>query len=257
MTMQLLSSEATKEFNEAMNPVIKTDMFTSVSLSVTPDGVLQTPLRVFDNGFITDQSGNEKIQQTVARGYKNVSLTYTGRVYKNTGIHRLVLFGFKQEWSSREDKTTVHHINTVTNDNHISNLKLISNSDNVLRFFRGADNQSEIANQEYLDERIAQQVVPMVHKGEVVKGYSIDAFGHVYHENKQGKLVEVSLSVANPKYPTNKNVKFNGTSASIHGLMAENFLKVPSGKYKALLIDKTLDNPYIATNIYTVAKKHQ
>ena len=65
----------------------------------------------------------------------------------------------------------------------------------------------------------------------------------------------VTPSIANKKYPTNKNIKFNGTSASIHGLVAENFTIVPDGPYKTLLIDKTLQEPYTPENIYTVPRK--
>lgn len=259
--MQVLSPEATKEFNEAMNPVIKTDMFTSVSLSVTPDGVCKTPLRVFDNGYVTDQAGNEKIQQTVARGYKNVSLTYTGRVYKNTGVHRLVLFGFKQMWSSREDKTTVHHINTITNDNHISNLKLISSSDNVLRFFRGADNQEEIKNQQYLNDRINLGTVPLIHKGKLIDGYTINTMGEIYHKRyikgrNEWKTVKLNPRHASKKYRMNLNVAIGYKTASLTGLIAENFLVTPNnGKYKTLMKDRTIANPYQPQNLYTVPVK--
>ena len=254
--MQVLSPEATKEFNDFMNPVIKTDMFTSVSLHVTPEGVLQTPLRVFDNGFITDQSGNKKLQQTVARGYKQVSLTYTGRVYKNTGVHRLVLFSFKQEWSTRGDKTVVHHLDGNKGNNNINNLQLDDNRNNVLRFWDGRENAGFIASKQYQSDRIAKGRVPMMHKCKLVPGYEIDTKGYVYHVNKvTGAVNVVTPSIANKKYPTNKNIKFNGTSASIHGLVAENFTIVPDGPYKTLLIDKTLQEPYTPENIYTVPRK--
>ena len=254
--MQVLSPEATKEFNEAMNPVIKTDMFTSVSLHVTPEGVLQTPLRVFDNGFITDQSGNKKLQQTLERGYKQVSLTYTGRIYKNTGVHRLVLFSFKQEWSNKEDETVVHHLDGNKSNNNINNLQLDDNRNNVLRFWDGRENAEYIANKQYQSDRIVKGRVPMMHKGKLIPGYEIDTKGHVYHVNKvTGAVNVITPSVANKKYPTNKNIKFDGTSASIHGLVAENFTIVPDGPYKTLLIDKTLQEPYTPENIYTVPRK--
>ena len=253
---QLLSPEATKEFNEAMNPVIKTDMFTSVSLHVTPEGVLQTPLRVFDNGYITDQSGNKKLQQTLERGYKQVSLTYTGRIYKNTGVHRLVLFSFKQEWSNKEDETVVHHLDGNKSNNNINNLQLDDNRNNVLRFWDGRENAEYIANKQYQSDRIAKGRVPMMHQQNLVKGYEIDTKGHVYHtDNVTGEVHEVKASIANKNYPTNKNIKFNGTTASLHGLVAENFTIVPDGPYKTLLIDKTLQEPYTPENIYTVPRK--
>ena len=254
--MQVLSPEATKEFNEAMNPVIKTDMFTSVSLHVTPEGVLQTPLRVFDNGFITDQAGNEKRQQTLERGYKQVSLTYTGRIYKNTGVHRLVLFSFKQEWSTRGDKTVVHHLDGNKGNNNINNLQLDDNRNNVLRFWDGRENAGFVAIKQYQSDRIAKGRVPMMHKGKLIEGYEIDTKGYVYRVNKvTGAVNVITPSIANKKYPTNKNIKFDGTSASIHGLVAENFTIVPDGKYKTLLIDKTLQEPYTPENIYTVPRK--
>lgn len=254
---QLLSQAETEAFNDFMNPVIKTDMFTSVSLSVTHDGVLQTPLRVFDNGFITDQSGNKKLQQTLERGYKQVSLTYTGRIYKNTGVHRLVLFSFKQEWSNKEDETVVHHLDGNKGNNNINNLQLDDNRNNVLRFWDGRENAQYIANKQYQSDRIAKGRVPMMHKGIEVSGYEIDTKGHVYHVNKAtGAFDEVTPSVANKKYPTNKNIKFKGTTASLHGLVAENFLVLtPESKFKTLLIDKTLQEPYTPENIYTVPRK--
>lgn len=258
--MQVLSPEATKEFNEAMNPVIKTDMFTSVSLHVTPEGVLQTPLRVFDNGFITDQSGNKKLQQTLERGYKQVSLTYTGRVYKNTGVHRLVLFSFNHLWSSREDKTTVHHVNTITDDNHISNLKLISSSDNVLRFFRGLDNQDYVKSQEYQTDRINQGTVPLIHKGKLIEGYTINTMGEVYHKyyikgRNEWKVTKLRASHASKKHHMNLVLRVADKSASLHNLMAENFLVTPEGKYKTLMIDPAIANPYQPQNLYTVPVK--
>ncbi|MBU7556842.1 HNH endonuclease [Weissella paramesenteroides] len=258
---QLLSQSETEAFLSAMNTklfIMKDGHVHEVSsIAVTPQGLLKKPIKAdLTDGTIYDNILTSSDLKTETRGYKHINLQLTDGSWASLGTHRLIHFADKFEWSSKADGTAIHHINTITDDNRAINLEMLTNSDNVLRFFDGRDNQEEIKNQEYLDERIAQEIVPMMHKGEVVKGYSIDAFGHVYHENKQGKLVEVSLSVANPKYPTNKNIKFNGTSASIHGLMAENFLITPKGKYKALLIDKTLDNPYIATNIYTVAKKH-
>ena len=256
MKTQLLSPKSTEAFNDFMNPVIKTDMFTSVSLSVTPEGVLQTPLRVFDNGFITDQAGNEKLQQKLERGYKQVSLTYTGHIYKNTGVHRLILFSFKRQWSNKENQTVVHHLDGNKSNNNINNLQLDDNRNNVMRFWDGRENAEYIANKQYQSDRIAKGRVPMMHKGKLVPGYEIDTKGHVYHVNKAtGTVNEVTPSIANKKYPTNKNIKFNGTSASLHGLVAENFLVTPDNKFKTLLIDKTLQEPYTIENIYVVPRK--
>lgn len=260
MTTQLLSPEATTAFNRAMNPVIKTNMYgheiTSTALHVTPEGVLQTPLRVFEDGYVTTQSGTERHQRTEPKGYKTTDLHLSDGSWYPLGIHRLVLFSFKQQWSCKENQTVVHHLDGNKGNNNISNLQLDDNRNNVMRFWSGQENTDYIDNKQYQSERIAKGRVPMMHKGKLVSGYEIDRKGHVYHtDNVTGEVHEVKASIANKNYPTNKNIKFKGTTASLHGLVAENFTVVPDGYYKTLLIDKALAELYTPENIYVVPRK--
>lgn len=255
-----LTQSQSAQFSKFMNPVITTEVFgheiTSATLFVTPEGVLPTPLRVVDGGTIMDLNGRHKPHHVIYRGYHEVTLRYAGHRYVSTGVHRLVAYGFKQLWSSKANQTTIHHIDSDPHNNHANNLTLLSSSDNVLRYFRGTDNQEWIDNQEYLTERLNGGDVPLMFKGEVVEGYTINAQGQVFHKNKKGEYVRVNPRRASKKYENNMIVTVNRVSTSLHNLMAQNFLVVPEGKYKTLMKDAGIDNPWQASNLYTVPVKH-
>ena len=127
----------------------------------------------------------------------------------------------------------------------------------MLRFFRGLDNQEFIKAQKYKTERINQGTVPLVHRGQLIDGYRINTMGQVTRKNKQGEWVRINPRHASKKYRMNLVLKVADKSASLHNLMAENFLVTPEGKYKTLMIDPAIANPYQPQNLYTVAKKHQ
>lgn len=259
-----LTQSETAQFSKFMNPIVTTEVFgheiTSATLFVTPEGVLPTPLRVIDGGYITDLNGRHKPHHVAQRGYHNITITYPGRRSEEFGVHRLVAYGFKQLWSSKANQTTIHHIDSNPHNNHANNLTLLSSSANVLRYFRGTDNQEWIDNQEYLRERIEaseEAPIPVVLPGQgVIPGLYIDAQANVFKETKDGQLVPAKMSVANPKYPTNINLKHQGKTYSLSALVAQNFLVVPEGKYKTLMKDAEIYNPWDATNLYTVPVKH-
>ena len=231
-------------------------------IELLPVGTLAEPIQVFPtSGTVSKVAWDEPLatikqihQTTVPRGYKKVGLKKADGQWFELGVHRLVHFADNGEWSDKAEKTTVHHINGITNDNRASNLKLISSSENLLRFFRGADNQSEIANQQYKDDVIAKGVTSLTYDGVAYPDYYVTRDGQVFHY-VEGERVPVKTSVANKKYPTNRNLKINNKTMSLHKLMAQNYLIVPQGKYKTLLKDNTLDNPFVAKNIYTVPRK--
>jgi len=263
-TTTYLTQSATTQFSKFMNPIVTTEVFgheiTSATLFVTPEGVLKTPLRVVDGGYIMDLNGRHKPHQVIFRGYHEVSLTYAGKHYANAGVHRLVAYGFKQLWSSKANQTSIHHIDQDPSNNHSNNLTLLSNSANVLRYFSGADNQEWIDNQEYLTERIEASKnapIPVVLPGQgVIPGLYIDAQANVFKEKKYGQLVPAKMSVANPKYPTNINLTHRGKTYSLSALVAQNFLVTPDSKYKTLMKDAEIYNPWQATNLYVVPVKH-
>lgn len=260
---QLLSQSETEAFLSAMNTklfIMKDGYVHEVlSIAVTPQGLLKKPIKAdLTDGTIYDNIMTPSDLTTVARGYKNVFIKNTDDTWSSVGAHRLIHFADTFEWSSKADGTAVHHINTITDDNRADNLEMLTNSDNVLRFFDGRDNQEEIKNQQYLNDRINAGTVPLIHKGKLIDGYTINTMGEVFRYVKRtGQTVKVNPRHASKKYRMNLNVNIAGVTASLHNLMAENFLVTPNnGKYKTLMKDRTIANPYQPQNLYTIAKKH-
>ena len=262
---QLLSQSETEAFLSAMNTklfIMKDGHVHEVSsIAVTPQGLLKKPIKAdLTDGTIYDNILTSSDLKTETRGYKHINLQLTDGSWASLGTHRLIHFADKFEWSSKADGTAIHHINTITDDNRAINLEMLTNSDNVLRFFDGRDNQEEIKNQQYLNDRINAGTVPLMFEGKLIEGYTINTMGEVFHKRIiKGEVVNYKQhpSIANPKYPTNLNVKFNNKTTGLAHLMAENFLEVPTGYYKTLMKDASIANPYQPQNLYTVAKKHQ
>ena len=231
-------------------------------IELLPVGTLAEPIQVLSSGVIMKTRWDEPVatmkpihQTTETRGYKNVPVKFVDGKWLEVGVHRLVHYANTNgEWSDCKQQTVIHHIDGNPANNHANNLMLTTNSANVLRFFRGADNQSEIANQQYKDDVIAKGVTSLTYDGVAYPDYYVTRDGQVFHY-VEGKRVPVKTSVANKKYPTNRNLKINNKTMSLHKLMAQNYLIVPQGKYKTLLKDNTLDNPFMAKNIYTVPVK--
>ena len=236
-------------------------------IELLPVGTLAEPIQVFPtSGTVSKVAWDEPLattkqihQTTVPRGYKKVGLKKADGQWFELGVHRLVHFADNGEWSSKAGGTVIHHINSITDDNRAENLTLTTSSANVLRFFRGLDNQEDIKNQQYLNDRINQGTVPLVHRGQLIDGYTINTMGEVFHYVKRtGQTTKLKPAHASKKYRMNLNVNIAGVTASLHNLMAENFLVTPNnGKYKTLMKDRTIANPYQPQNLYTVAKKHQ
>ena len=233
-------------------------------IELLPMGTLAEPIQVLSSGVIMKTRWDEPVatmkpihQTTVPRGYKKIPVKFVDGQWFELGVHRLVHFADNGEWSDKAEGTVIHHINSITDDNRAENLKLISSSENMLRFFRGLDNLRFIEAQEYLSDRINQGTVALVHRGQLIDGYRINTMGQVTRKNKQGEWVRINPRHASKKYRMNLVLKVADKSASLHNLMAENFLVTPEGKYKTLMIDPAIANPYQPQNLYTVAKKHQ
>lgn len=237
-------------------------------IELLPVGQLDEPIQVTLSGTVSKVAWEEPLatirqihQSDLVRGYKGTTLKLAeSGQWKMFGTHRLVHFADNGEWSDKAEKTTIHHINSITSDNRASNLKLISSSENMLRFFRGLDNQEFIKAQEYKTDRINQGTVPLVHRGKLIEGYTINTMGDVYHKRyikgrNEWKIVKVNPRHASKKYRMNLVLSVADKSASLHNLMAENFLVTPEGKYKTLMIDPAIANPYQPQNLYTVPVK--
>ena len=235
-------------------------------IELLPVGQLSEPIQVTLTGTVSKVAWNEPLatikplrQLTETCGYKKVGLKKADGQWFELGVHRLVHFADNGEWSDMSQGTVIHHINSITDDNRAENLTLTTSSANLLRFFRGLDNQEFIETQEYKTERINQGTVPLVHRGKLIEGYTINTMGEVFRYVKRtGQTVKVNPRHASKKYKMNLNIAIAGVTASLHNLMAENFLVTPNnGKYKTLMKDRTIANPYQPQNLYTVAKKHQ
>ena len=236
-------------------------------IELLPVGQLSEPIQVTLSGTVSKVAWDEPVatmkqihQTTVPRGYKNVALKKADGQWLEFGVHRLVHFADTAEWSDSAEGTVIHHINSITDDNRAENLVLTTSSDNVLRFFRGLDNQEFIKAQEYKTDHINQGTVPLVHKGKLIEGYTINTMGDVYHKRyikgrNEWKVTKVNPRHASKKYSMNLVLGVAGKSASLPNLMAENFLVTPESKYKTLMIDTSIANPYQPQNLYTVPVK--
>lgn len=235
-------------------PVIRTR--TAVISELPQYGKLKQSITVHSDGTVDD-----KHVTSDARGYQYVAVAFENGVYKSIGIHRLIAYAFNQQWSSRADGTNIHHIDSDPTHNSADNLMLTSSSDNVKRFFDGRDNEEYINGQRRFQTKMAESrknpvvlVVPDNGSWYVMADYRISADGRVW-KMKNGELKELKSSVANKRYPTNRNVKIAGTTYSLAGLISFNFMSVPDGRYKTLMIDQEADNPWDADNLYTVPVK--
>lgn len=236
-------------------------------IELLPVGQLSEPIQVTLTGTVSKVAWDEPVatikplrQLTETRGYKKVPVKFANDKLLEIGVHRLVHFADTAEWSSKAEGTVIHHIDGKPMNNASNNLVLTTSSANVLRFFRGLDNQEFIDSQEYKTERINQGTVPLVHKGKLIEGYTINTMGEVYHKryikgSNEWKNVKVNPRQASKKYRMNLVLSVAGVSASLHDLMAENFLVTPNGKYKTLMLDTSIANPYQPQNLYTVPVK--
>lgn len=256
-----MTNATQQAINRLSNPVITYSVFGQITTVATvtslPTGLIN-PIKVYRSGLITDMDNKPVSQYSEKRGYQHF---YVGNG-QQVAVHRVVLYAFTGQWSSMAEGTVVHHIDSNPTNNALSNLTMTTSSANVLRFFRGLDNEEYISGQRRFQTKIAESltnptmlVVPDDNGSwHIVADYRISADGHVW-KVKQGELREVKSSVANKKYPTNRNVKIAGTTYSLAGLVAFNFLSVPDGKYKTLMINQQAENPWDAENLYTVPVK--
>lgn len=232
---------------------------TAVISELPQYGKLKQSITVHSDGTV-----NDKHITNDERGYQYVAVAFENGVYKSIGIHRLIAYAFNQQWSSREDGTNIHHIDSDPTNNSADNLMLTSASDNVKRYFDGRDNEEFINGQRRFQTKMTESrtnptllVVPDADNGSwhIEADYRISADGRVW-KVKNGELKELKSSVANKKYPTNRNVKIHGKTYSLAGLVSFNFMVVPDGRYKTLMIDQKALNPWDAKNLYTVPVRY-
>lgn len=248
-----MTNSATQQaISRLNNPVITYSVFGQITTVATvtslPTGPIN-PIKVYRSGLITDMDNTPVSQYSGKRGYQYF---YVGNG-QTVAVHRVVLYAFTGQWSSKAEGTVVHHIDSDPSNNALRNLTMTTSSDNVLRFFDGRDNQQYIAGQQYQTERINQGTVPLVHRGKLVEGYRINTMGQVTRKNNRGEWVRINPRHASKKYRMTLVVSIAGMSASLHNLMAENFLVTPEGtRFKTLMIDSTIANPYQPQNLYTV-----
>lgn len=255
----ITSNAITSFYNQTINYTLEGNEVSFKHIELLPVGQLDEPLQIFSSGVITKVKGatiKPIHQTTVPRGYKKIPVKLVEGQWAQYGVHRLIHFADNGEWSDRSEGSVIHHIDSNKANNRASNLMLTTSSDNISRFFDGRDNQSEIASQKYHEERIAKGVTALTYDGVAYPDYYVTRSGEVFHY-ADGQRIQVKTFVANKKYPTNHNLKINNKTMSLHKLMAQNYLILPQGKYKTLLKDNTLDNPFVAKNIYVMPLKKQ
>lgn len=189
---------------------------------------LATALTVDDMGHVTRAGKPVKTHQDKG-GHKFVAITFTDKTGRNIGVHQLVILAFKGVLTSRENGLAVHHINTNKYDNRLENLELTTVSMNSKKYFR--QETMDLQDTIYNEEKIADGIVTLKHKGILYPKQAISITGDVYQWNKKvEKWQKQSRYVGNKACPSNVLVNVNGHGTSLGQLMAENFMITPKDK---------------------------
>ena len=209
---------------------------------------LKQALTVDDMGHIT--RAGQPVKTFEQSGHLAVYLTFTDGTNRNIYVHQLVILAFKGFLTSRENGTAVHHINTNKFDNRLENLALTTRGNNMKKYFH--EETIKLQDTEYNEERIADGIVTLKHKGILYHKQAISITGQVYQWNKKvEKWQEQSRYVGNKQYPSNVTVNVNGHGTSLGKLMAENFMIEPTGKrYKVYQKDTGTNGEF--TNDFSI-----
>ena len=144
-----------------------------------------TPYLVFEDGRIYN-SMNDKFfnQYTNPAGYMYIKvhlLTKSGFVYRNYAVHRMVAETFIP---NPENKPQVNHINGIKNDNRVSNLEWVTNSENMIHAYgkelRKPNSGEKVHFAKYTSEQI-EMVCKEIEKDELSL-YEIEKLTGVPHK---------------------------------------------------------------------------
>lgn len=221
---------------------------------------LKQPLVVDGMGHIT--RAGLPVNTFEKANHLAIHLRFTDGTSKDLYVHQLVGLAFFKVLTSRKNKTAIHHKNGNKFDNRLENLELTSLAGNVKNYWhKEAQTQSETV---YDEEKIADGLVTLKHKGILIPDYSISITGQVFKWNKKvNKWQEIKRYVGNKKYPSNVLVSIHGHGVSLPQLMAQNFMKLEDRKFKVHQIDRgngfendfTIRNLRVAYSGDSVVKK--
>lgn len=188
---------------------------------------LKQALTVDDMGHIT--RAGQPVKTFEQSGHLATYLKFTDGTSRNIYVHQLVILAFKGVLTSRKNGLAVHHINTNKFDNRLENLEVTTKGMNIKTYVR--QETMDLQDTIYNEERIADGIVTLKHKGILYPKQAISITGDVYQWNKKvEKWQKQSRYVGNKKYPSNVSVNVNGHGTSLGQLMAENFMITPKDK---------------------------
>lgn len=209
---------------------------------------LKQALTVDDMGHIT--RAGQPVKTFERANHLAVYLKFADGTDKILYVHQLVGLAFFGVLTSRENGLAVHHINTNKFDNRLENLALTTRGNNIKNYFH--EETIKLQDTKYNEERIAEGLVTLKHKGILYPKQAISITGQVYQWNKKAeKWQEQSRYVGNKKYTSNALVNVNGHGTSLGQLMAENFMIEPTGKrYKVYQKDTGANGEF--TNDFSI-----
>lgn len=191
-------------------------------------------------------------QTTNSRGYKTVGVK-TSKGWSNIGVHTLMYVAFHQ--CKLRKGFVVHHVDGNKSHNEISNLKMVTNSENLKAYFHNeGENDGAIANTRYrysLEKMTGEEFfvsLPLL-------GLRVSNKGNV----KSISTNRAKSMTTNSKFKTNIIVGYytgvKSSSISLSRLYAKAFYQLPEDdSYKVLVkdFDESLTNPL---NYYIVPSK--
>jgi len=209
---------------------------------------LKQALTVDDMGHV--YKNGEPVKPYNQCDHLAINITFTDGTNRNIYVHQLVMYAFKGVLTSHKNGTAVHHINTNKFDNRLENLALTTRGMNSKKYFH--EETIKLQDTKYNEERIADGIVTLKHKGILYPKQAISITGQVYQWNKKAeKWQEQSRYVGNKQYPSNVTVNVNGHGTSLGKLMAENFMIEPTGKrYKVYQKDTGANGEF--TNDFSI-----
>lgn len=102
---------------------------------------------ISNNGIVRNsKTGRILKDRTTALGYKDIGLSKKGKTTRLL-IHRLVAMAWKPEYDYTDNNYVVDHIDGSKHNNNLSNLRVISRTDNALAFNDIRINNPKLAKQ--------------------------------------------------------------------------------------------------------------